>query len=309
MKIFWIVCLTALIGVLLILAGYLLIGYVSFKISLSKNGKIKRTIGKNYQNHLKELGIDEKYFNTDFEKLEISSSDNFVLKGFYKNNKSNKIVILVHGFGGNHKEMTPFAQMFEKFGYDILAIDSRCHGESDGEYLTMGWQESLDLILWANKLVEINPQYKIVLFGLSMGATTVCMTVGEKIPDNIVLAIEDCGYDNAYKQFEYVYSKGKFRPKFVFDAFYNFTKKSIGFDLKKADAFSSLKHSKIPILFIHGSKDNFVPTENLNSLSSQVSAQRRHVYIAEEGGHAEAYMINPKKYENEVSKFLKKYYM
>lgn len=309
MKVFWIVCLIVLVLLLVLMAGYLLIGFVAYKICLTRKGKIKRTIEKKFATYVKEWGIDEHYFETGFEKISIKSHDNLSLYAFYKTIGQNKLAIFVHGYGGTHRDMANYAKMFEQRGYDILAVDQRCHGESDGYDLTMGLKEKEDILFWINKMNEINPQYKIVLMGLSMGASSVCLACGEKLPANVVLAIEDCGYDNANNQFSHVYFKSKFPLKFIYKIFYNFTKKSRGLDLKKIDAKIALKNSKIPILFIHGSNDDFVPTAMVNSLSSAIPEQRRHVYIAENAIHAEAYASNPKKYEKEVDKFLTKYYM
>lgn len=309
MKIFWIICLVMLLMIILLLGFYLLTGFFAYKLCLTRKGKIKRNIEKKFEVHLNSLDIDSEYFNNGFEKLSILSEDNLKLYGFYKSNLNNKLIILVHGYGGNHKEMANYAKFFEKRGYDILAIDQRCHGESEGIDLTMGKKESEDLLLWINRLLEINSQYKIVLFGLSMGATTVCIACGENLPTNVVLAIEDCGYDNANKQFLNVYLKSKFHNKFFYKIFYNYTKKTKGLDLAQVDANKSLKSCRIPVMFIHGSEDKFVPTEMVYSLSSQISPQRSSLYIAEGASHAESYSTNPQKYEKEIDKYLSQYLM
>lgn len=310
MNIFWIVCLVILVLILLVLGGYILIGFISYHLCLSRNATIKKKIEKNYSTYLQSHSVDEKYFeNGGFKKLSIISEDGLKLYGFYKNNKSNKLAILVHGYGGNHNEHGNYAKYFEIRGYDILAIDMRCHGQSEGDDLTMGEKESDDLILWIKLMLELNAQYKIVLFGVSMGATTVCMACGKPLPSNVVLAVEDCGYDNAYNQFQYVYFNTKLHSKMIFKIFYNFTKKSKGFDLKKADGVSALKNAKIPVLFIHGGDDKFVPTKMVYSLSSALPQQRCQVYIAENAGHVGSYAQNPKEYESQLTKFLSKYYM
>lgn len=309
MKIFWIICLCILILLLVAFAFYLIVGNVAYHICLARKGKIKKALEKNFASHMQDLKIDTQYFNQGFKKLNIVSEDQLNLFGFYKSQDSNKIVLFVHGYGGDHTEMANHAKYFEKRGYDILAIDQRCHGISDGLDLTMGIKESDDLLLWIKKLIEINSNYKIVLFGISMGASTVCMACAKDISQNVVLAIEDCGYDNAYKQFSYVYYNTKFHSKFIFKMFYNYTKKSKNFDLKKADATSKLKNVKIPMMFIHGGDDKFVPTEMVYALHSQIPEQRSHLYVADNAGHVASYVENPQKYEYELNKFLSKYYM
>lgn len=309
MRIFWIICLSLLIVLLIALTIYLLVGYGAYRVSLTRKGKIKKTIENHFAKHLKENNEEEIYYQHGFEQVEIISEDNLKLCGFYKNKNCNKIALIVHGYGGNHIEMADYAKIFEKRGYDILAIDHRCHGKSEGDDLTMGLNESKDLILWIKRMIEINPQYKIVLFGVSMGASTICMACGEQLPQNVVLAIEDCGYDSAYKQFLHVFRSKKMKFKLLFNIFYNFTKKTKNFDLRKVNPAFKLKNSKIPIMFIHGGDDKFVLTDMVYNLSSQVPDHRKYLYVVPNAGHAASYLENPKKYENEVYKFLSLYYM
>lgn len=309
MQVVWIVCLIILILLLAVLGIYLVIGGVTYRLTLSRKGTIKRMIEKGYSKHLETLNIDAGYFDKDFETINISSEDNLSLFGFYKSLGNDKLAILAHGYGADHKEMANYAKFFEKRGYDILAIDHRCHGKSDGDDLTMGINESQDLIRWINKMLQIKPQYKIALFGHSMGAATICIALGEELPSNVILAIEDCGYDNANNQFKSVYYKTKMHIKIAYKIFYNYTKKTHNFNLNDADAVSGLKKSKIPVFFIHGAADDFVPTEMVYKLYDAVPEGRKGLYIAENAGHVASYSVNPIKYEKELDKFMAKYYM
>lgn len=308
MEIVFIISLAFMIFILFVLALYLIIGYLSYKFCLTKKGGMVKKIQKNYNSYFEKIGADKAYFN-DFSKINISSEDNLKLIGFYKDNGNSKLALLVHGYGRDHLELVNIAKLFENKGYDILAIDQRSHGLSEGENITMGKEESKDLLLWINKTLDIKNHYKIVLFGMSMGASTVCITTGEKLPNNVVLAIEDCGYDNAEKQLSYVYSKRKISLKFIFKIFVNFTKRTMNLDLKSIDSTNSLKNSKIPIMFIHGEKDDFVPTEMLYNMSSQVPESRRKVYIAQDATHTLSNAVNPRKYEKEIYNFLSQFYM
>lgn len=309
MKVLIYILLGIMILILLALGLYLIIGYSAYKFVLKRNGGMKKRLIKNYHQHLQKVGSDEGFFDDNFQKIQIESQDKLKLFGFYKSNNSNRLAILVHGYAGDHMEVANAGQIFDKKGYDILAIDMRSHGLSEGEVFTMGKNESEDLLLWINKALEINNNYKIVLYGQSMGASTVCLTIGEKIPNNVVLAIEDCGYDNVEKQFSYVYTKQKIHFKFLFKIFSFFTKNTMELNLKSIDAISKLKQAKIPVLFIHGEKDDFVPTEMVYNLSSQIPESRRWVYIAPEAGHVMSYAVDPKKYERKINEFLSAYNM
>jgi len=308
MKIFYFVVLAVMIAILVILGIYLLIGYLSYRFCLTRKGGMIKRIQKKYKAHLEMIGINKENFK-DYKKLEIQSEEGLKLRGFYKDNEAEKIAILLHGYGRDHLEVGNIAKIFENRGYDILAIDMRSHGQSEGESITMGREESKDLLLWVDKMLEFKKHYKIILFGMSMGASTVCLSIGDKIPNNVILAIEDCGYDNAEKQLSYVYSRKKSHIKIVYKIFVSFVKKCIGLDLKSIDVCKNLKNSKIPVMFIHGEKDDFVPIEMVYNLYAQVPENRKKVYIALEATHTLSSFVDFKKYENQINHFLNQYNM
>ena len=305
MKIFLIVLLSILVFILVVFALYLLIGYITFRFAMSRNGKFKKGIELKSKIALSKQPEISDYF-ADFEKITIQSNEDLKLYGFYKNNDKDKLALLVHGYGGSHYDTYSYAKIFEERGYDILAVDLRAHGESEGDYLTMGLYEHYDVIKWIEKMLELKRNYKIVLFGVSMGASTVCMTLGENLPNNVICAIEDCGYDNANNEFKHVYSKTKF-IKLFYRIFYNYTLKSRGIDLKKIDAVEKLKKSKLPILFIHGEKDDFVPTAMVYNLYDAVPESRRDIYIAKDATHTKSIDVSEKEYKRRLDRFLTKY--
>lgn len=310
MKILLIILFVLLALVLVVLGGYLLTGWALYRFSLSRQGKLKRGIEIKNKCELKKRPEIEKYFNKDdFKKLTITSTDDLKLYGFYKDSNKDRLAILVHGYGGNHTDMYSIAQLFEERGYDILSFDQRAHGESEGEGLSMGLYEHRDLLLWINKMLELKPNYKIVLFGISMGASTVCMALGENLPNNVICGIEDCGYDNANNEFILVYSKSKIKSRFIYNIFYNYTKNTKGLDLKKVDACDYLRKSKLPMLFIHGDLDDFVPTKMVYNLYNCLPEQRRQLYIAKDAKHTRSIDVNLTEYKRQLFTFLDKYYM
>ncbi len=292
MKLFMLICFVLLTLMLLFLAVYLIVGAILYRLILTRKGKMLKKIEALFEND-KEEGI----FDRDFKKVSITSADNLKLCGLYKDNSCGRVVLLVHGYGGNHRHMAKYVKLFEKKGYDILAIDMRSHGESEGRDITMGQKESEDLKLWIEKLLQLKNHYKIVLFGVSLGASSVC------------LAIEDSGFDNADKELKFMFLQHKIMSKLCYNIFYNYTKKSQELDLKKVDVTSKIKNSRLPILFIHGDSDKIVPTEMVYNLSSQVPDNRKDVYIGKNSGHVGSYKNNAYEYERVVNSFLSKYNM
>ncbi len=304
MKISLFIILSILILILIIFAFYLIIGQILFYAVLTNKGKYFKKFRNKSLEKIREM--DTSIFK-NYQKLEIEGWDKMKLAGFYKDNNCDKLAILVHGFGSSHYEMKDYASIFEKRGYDILAIDNRGHGESEGYILTMGENEREDLLLWINKMLELKPKLKIVLFGVSMGGTIVTLAAGENYK-NIVLAIEDGGYDNAETLYKYLFAKKRiYKP--LYKLFYNYIKKTKFINLSKVDTVSKLKQCKLPILFIHGAKDTLVPLEMMYNMSTQIPEHRRQTYVVSDAGHGNAYGQNPKQYEREIDKFLSKYKM
>lgn len=312
MKVFSIVMICLLGVVLLYLATLILVGFFSFRLSMSSKSIAKHLAKANTVKNYDVYKIDHSWWDKQpCQELQMLSYDGLKLFGhFIEGKNKNLLAILVHGYGGDYKDLNSFADLFLKRGYSVLAIECRAHGKSEGKMIGMGWLDRIDLEGWINLMLEKNPNYKIVLFGQSMGAATVCMALGDKLPDNIVCAISDCGYDNVYRQFYHVCKNSlKFMARPTLNIFYNYMKRTKDFDIKHADTISQLKKSKVPVLFIHGKADEFVPVEMCYRMSAAVPEERRQVLLVEGAGHIMSYGIDEVTYTKTVKNFLSKYNM
>src|SRR5699024_6839140 len=105
--------------------------------------------------------------------------------------------IIAHGYMGDAESMYQFADMYHRLGYNVLVPDARGHGKSQGDYIGFGWPERKDYVKWIHEVLSQNgSKENIILHGVSMGAATVMMTSGEKLPTNVKAIIEDCGYSS-----------------------------------------------------------------------------------------------------------------
>ena len=224
------------------------------------------------------------------------------------NKKDSKIwVIAVHGYTDSAYFMVKATKQFLNYGYNVLMPDLRAHGKSEGKYIGMGWLDRLDLIEWINYLIQKYGNIKIILYGISMGAATVMMTSGEKLPSNVRIIIEDCGYTSVWDEFAYELKYIFKLP--TFPTLYNaniMTKIRAGYSLKKASCIKQLKKSTTPTLFIHGDQDKFVPFYMLDKLYDAAKCKKEKLVI-KGAGHAEAQEIDSQKYWHTVRKFIKRY--
>ena len=221
---------------------------------------------------------------------------------------TNKTVIVVHGFTNDKEDMKPYAWMFHELGYNVLMPDNISHGDSEGQIMGYGWNDRLNVIKWAEMLVEQNSDSEITLFGVSMGAATVMMASGEEsLPDQVVNIIEDCGYSSVWDELKYQAKEMYNLPAFpILYEVSAISKIRAGFSYGQASSVNRLKNNTRPVLFIHGSDDTFVPTSMVYK-NYQATQGEKELYIVKGAGHAKSFETDPQAYIEKISTFLKKY--
>ena len=207
-----------------------------------------------------------------FERLTLTARDGLKLSGYYlpASQPTDKLVILTHGYLGNAKQMGLFGQYYHNdLDYNIFMPDARGHGNSEGAYYGFGWPDRLDLIDWTNLLVQkLGPDVKVAYHGLSMGAATVLMTSGEaELPRQVKAIIADSPYASVYQLFQYQMNRMFHLPAFpLLDSTSLLTKIRAGYSFGEASALNAVEKTDVPILYIHGEGDTFVPTEMAEEL-------------------------------------------
>ncbi|MGM0274990.1 alpha/beta hydrolase [Enterococcus sp. AZ080] len=237
------------------------------------------------------------------------STDGLKLSAIYlPATDSHKTAIVAHGYMGNAETMANYAKMFHDLGYNVLVPDARGHGKSEGDYIGFGWHERKDYVKWIDQVLETNGQSEeIVLYGISMGAATVMMTSGESLPTNVKAIIEDCGYSSVNEELAYQLNELFSLPPFpLIQVTSLMTKIRAGYFFGEANVIKQLEKNQLPMLFIHGDADTFVPYEMLDKVYQATNGPKEK-YIVPGAEHAKAYSIDPENYQKTVSSFLEKY--
>lgn len=245
----------------------------------------------------------------NFERLTMTSRDGLTLSGYFLPAKtpSDRLVILTHGYLGHAKQMGLFGQYYyEELDYNIFMPDARGHGKSEGNYYGFGWPDRLDVIDWTKVMVHrLGTDVKVVYHGLSMGAATVLMTSGEKeLPSNVKAIVADSPYRSVYKLFSYQMNRMFHLPAFpLLDSTSMLTKVRAGYSFREADAMKQVKKTQLPIFYIHGKSDTFIPLEMTKELYEQ-TASYSELFIVDGANHGESYALNRETYRRKLASFL-----
>lgn len=242
----------------------------------------------------------------------ITSNDGLTLDAEYftQETESSKWVILVHGYRADRSMMYNYAQRYYDAGYQVLIPDLRACGESEGDYVGMGWLDKDDILLWIDWVLDYasDTDTSIVLHGVSMGAATVMMTSGEETPDEVVAFVEDCGYTSVWDIFSSELNLRFHLPEFpILYGASAAAKLRAGYSFTEASALNQVKNCGKPMLFIHGTADDFVPFEMQDILYEAKPGDNKEKLVAEGAGHGEASALLGDAYWDAVFTFIQTY--
>ena len=260
------------------------------------------------------------------QKLSIQSEDGFMLvaemfpletvavkqadggaDGRTKDTVNHRWAILLHGYTGWKEELYPFACWYQSEGYQVLAPDLRCQGESEGDFIGMGWTDHFDCMLWIQYILSQDENAEIVLHGQSMGAATALMVTGEEtLPNNVKAVVSDCSYTDAYAMFSEKIGEWFGLPSFPFvDSACLVLRLRGGYNLKDASALEAVTKSSTPTLFIHGEEDAMISV-NMSRQLYEAQAGQKELLIIENAGHAQSQDKDPDTYYGTIRAFLNK---
>lgn len=216
--------------------------------------------------------------------------------------------VLLHGYTGWKEEMYHHAAEYYGRGFNVLCPDLRCQGESEGDFIGMGWTDREDVMLWINDILDEYPTAKIVVQGESMGASCALMLNGLNLPENIVCLISDCAYSDSVTMF-----RKQLRDWFSLPDLGFISSARLwlmirgGYDLKDASALNEVAKGSVPTLFIHGDQDRIVPVEAAGELYEASCASEKELLIVEGAGHVQSCYKDPETYYTKIFDFIGKY--
>ena len=281
---------------------------IAFYSPVKGREEIPQIKGEKYEIHRDAMRpLFRKLKETPCEYVTIHSHDGLTLHGRYYHQKDGApLAIGFHGYRSCW--LTDFcggADMTFRMGQNLLLIDQRGHGKSEGRTITFGIKERQDLLCWVNYAIDrFGPDVKILLYGVSMGGATVLMASGMDLPENVKGIIADCPYSAPLEIITEVGKQSGYPMKLLTPFLILGAKIFGGFDLKEFTAAESVKNSKIPMLIIHGEDDTFVPPDmSLAIQNNNRAIIQRQTFPG--AYHCLSYIVDTPRYESIVMDFMK----
>ena len=247
------------------------------------------------------------FFAQKPEEVSIRSRDGLRLKGYCLEAPSAKgCVLLFHGF--RSRGVMDFAMVLPELyqsGYSLLVVDQRAHGRSEGKYIGYGILERYDCQQWAFYMdAKTGGRVPLFLEGMSMGAATVMMAAELPMPKSVRGIVADCGYNSAWEEVRHCIHRWYRLPAFPVLHLTDLLCRALaGYSLRDTTASKSLANSRLPILLIHGTGDDFVPASMTAENYAAAAGEKRQVLV-EGAVHAASYLMDRERCKKELLDFL-----
>ncbi len=243
--------------------------------------------------------------NIPYRPVEIKSFDGLILRGKYYECKPGAVTeLMFHGYRGNsRRDLCGGVQRCFALGRNVLVVDQRAAGKSDGHVISFGINESRDCVSWVDFMIkEFGNDIRIIITGISMGAATVMMATARDLPENVIGVLADCGYTSPKEIIKKTIKKLKL-PQNVLYPFVRLGAFIFGrFDLHELSPIEAMKQCKIPVIFFHGETDDFVPCE-MSIRNYEACNSRKMLVTVPDAEHGLSYIIDSEGYLQKLREF------
>ncbi|MNI33290.1 2-succinyl-6-hydroxy-2,4-cyclohexadiene-1-carboxylate synthase [compost metagenome] len=266
--------------------------------------QMKLQTGDSIFSNLEKAGVfsRERFNNLVKKEVYITSKDGLRLCGYVLEShpESNRWAIIVHGYTVSLHVSTQYIDMFECKGFNVLLIDQRRHGNSQGKYTTYGFMEKHDVDGWVQWIIEHYGENSVIgLHGQSVGGGTVIEYLSIAHP-NVKFVVAECPYSDLTELLRHQIKVLNKLPIYPLLPLVNIQmQKRAGFRMQQVSPLRAVRYSSMPLLLIHGTEDNFVPTQMSKSLYEHKRGPKRLLLI-EGAVHGNAYAVDPQSYTKEV---------
>ena len=275
------------------------------------NAKVERTMkmaGTDWDQYLPFIAEKREYlYALPHEAVYCQSDDGLKLHAtYFPKEGTDKLVICFHGYTSEGtKDFNAISDYYLKRGYGILLVDARAHGQSEGTYIGFGCLDRQDALKWiAWGIQTCGKNVRILLHGISMGGATVLMASGLKLPGQVKGIVSDCGFTSPKEVFTHVLHSMYHLPAFpVIPGADLVNRRLAGYGMDECNARREVEKAAVPILFIHGELDTFVPCSMCDEMYEHCASPKSKLIVAG-AAHAESYYKDMESYEDALTQFI-----
>ena len=235
-------------------------------------------------------------------EVEITSFDGLSLRGrlypcdsSLAGGETGPILLLAHGFRSYGAfDFSCGCPFYMEQGFDLLLIDQRAHGRSEGRYICFGVNEGRDVADWCRWLDREYPGRPVVLAGISMGATSVLMAAGDPdLPQNVRGVVADCGFTDCGGEFSHVLRQMYHLPaRPVMALTEPLCRKRLGFGFRDHSTERPVARMRLPALFFHGAMDALVPADNSRRAFAACASADKELVIVDDADHGQSFLAD-----------------
>ena len=213
-------------------------------------------------------------------------------------------ILLFHGYRScSIADFSVIIPFYHSLGFNLLLVDQRSHGKSEGKFITFGIKEHDDVLRWIDWHNESAGNLPVYLGGMSMGAATVLMAAGRDLPGNVKGVCADCGFTDPYEIVGRIMRSQRIPPFPLLDIAGIYTKVFAGFGLREYSTLTAMENCRIPVLLIHGLSDDFVPCE-MSKRAFEACGTEKQLILVEDAGHGTSYLTDPERCQTALKTFL-----
>ncbi len=300
--------------ILFLLIAVFIISYICFRIAFyeknraPKDDSIRLPKGKVYEEFKGKITEFVKEVRAmPYEEVSITSYDGLKLVGkYYEYEPGATVELMFHGYRGSAEcDLAGGVQRCFALKRSALIVSQRCSDESEGNVITFGIREHKDCLSWVDFMLKrFGPDVKIILTGISMGASTVLLASDKDLPPNVIGILADCGYNSAKDIIKKVIKQ----MGLPVGISYQFVRLGGliygGFDIEETSPEEALKNCKVPVIFYHGENDDFVPCQ-MSKINFDACTAKKQLITVPGAGHGLSYLVAPEKYLTALDDFFK----
>lgn len=262
--------------------------------------------GEEYQPFLEDMTqwvLEKRAYPS--KTYQIQTPDGLTLVGhYYEYHPNAPIELMFHGYRGTaERDLSGGVHRAMLLGHSAFLVEQRGSGRSDGNVISFGIKEHKDCLLWIDFLIHtFGPDIRIILTGISMGASTVLTAAGTSLPENVIGVLADCGFTTAKEMIKIVVGRMNLPPKLCYPFIRLGARLFGGFKLEETSALKAMETCRVPVLFIHGDGDKMVPWE-MSKRNFDACNSKKQLLIVSGAGHGLAFPVAPELYVNTMKQF------